>query len=141
MDLDADFEAAAALAAAPFDDAVEQLAELDENFALAAAIVEVGPLRQPLGFTKRGPASTAYARKCKEVKRADAKIGEFEAKLKDLRERTVVQEISGSLNLEQLRPFLTTAIDLGETGCARACSDDGCFRISGAALFAPMEQS
>lgn len=95
MDVDPEFEAAAAILVADADVGEEGAEELDANFELAAAIVAQGPVARRLGFQHRGPASTAYARKCREAQRSEAKVAELEAKLEELNERTAGSDFGG----------------------------------------------
>lgn len=73
--------------ASPQDAAGDIGADLD----LAVALLADNPPKNTLGFTKQGPASTAYVRKCLEVKRKDAKILDLQQKLEELTARRLCQ--------------------------------------------------
>ena len=92
MDLDADFEAAAALLAAVPEGAggnEGQLAELGGEFEAAVALLErPAPPRQPAaGFAQRSPALLQHARAVRENKGLKVERDELQAKLAELRGR------------------------------------------------------
>lgn len=65
------------------------------GFDLAAGILEGAPAAeaapQTLGFVRGGPAHMAYQRKCKELKRTDAKKEKLEEELNNMKQRLTAQ--------------------------------------------------
>lgn len=90
MDLGADFDAAAELLALPpppagGDGGIDDLgADFD---AVAAVLARRPPAPDRLGLPPRSKATAAYARRCQEAQRAQAKAADLQSRLRDLTER------------------------------------------------------
>lgn len=89
MDLDADFEAAAAMLVAqppPGGDGGD--GELGEAFDVAADLLLAVPaVDRRLGMPPRSKATAAYARQCLATRRAQAKAVDLQSRLRQLTER------------------------------------------------------
>lgn len=89
MDLGADFDAAAELLALPPppDGGDGGIEDLGADFDALAAVLAPPPAPERLGLPPRSKATAAYARRCQEAQRAQAKANDLQNRLRDLTER------------------------------------------------------